>query len=147
MRNMPRWQRKLRNFVRTCKCDQISKCRNFQYCKFHTAQIVICDHCALMNVYVCVIYRTRNVLEIEFYPSWNILEYTGISFLYCCTNPDLEAYSKGKYYLADGRLLLLNIIEYKYKLSGWTTQVDDSFASKSRLFYHSIRWLSRELCK
>ena len=42
-----------------------------------------------MNVliYVCVIYRTRNVLEIEFYPSWNILEYTGISFLYCCTNP------------------------------------------------------------
>ena len=31
MRNMPRWQRKLRNFVRTCKCDQISKCCNFQY--------------------------------------------------------------------------------------------------------------------
>ena len=30
---------------------------------------------------------TENVLEIEFYPSWNILEYTGISFLYCCTNP------------------------------------------------------------
>ena len=29
----------------------------------------------------------KNVLEIEFYPSWNILEYTGISFLHCCTNP------------------------------------------------------------
>ena len=25
-----------------------------------------------IDIYVCVIYRTRNVLEIEFYPSWNI---------------------------------------------------------------------------
>ena len=29
----------LRNFVRTCKGDQISKYSNIQYCKFHTAQI------------------------------------------------------------------------------------------------------------
>ena len=39
MRNMPRRQIKLRNFVRTCKCDQISKCCNFQ-CRPITENVI-----------------------------------------------------------------------------------------------------------
>ena len=35
-------------------------------------------------------HRVRNVLEIYFYPSWNVLEYTGILFLYYCTNPAID---------------------------------------------------------
>ena len=60
-----------------------------------------------------MIYATRNVLEIEFYPSWNILEYTGISFLYCCTNPaDSKSFSTVKAGCAD-RLMSARLMYFE----------------------------------
>ena len=49
--------------MRACKCDKISKCRNIQYCKFHTAQIAYIvtivrmstDECGIVGHYSIVI--------------------------------------------------------------------------------------------
>ena len=56
-----------------------------------------------IDPYVCVIYRTGNVLEIEFHPSWNILEshfFIAVRTLLCTIINNVKYMKQNSFYAA-----------------------------------------------